>query len=626
MDKTTPKLVHVTRLDSFPVTRATYTDEGYLSDRPILTSTGIFEYKNKDGSTRRELRLPEEVFDPESLESYKGKPIVITHDAGLINRDNVQENQIGTILSNGERDGDDVRADIMIHDTKALKHCRFKELSLGYNLDLEEEPGEWEGQKYDAIQRNIRVNHLAVVREARAGDQARLNIDSRSDNTILTGGHRTMAKKKTRRKYNNDSILSPEQLQEAIAKYKAEQAALAAENQDEDPDEKAEELAKTEVVNPEADVQKNELNKDTDKPVPAPQNTAPQVLPPKKPAAPAPAKPAAPSIPLPSQDRPIQEKLDAVKHRRDLRDEKGDPKDLNEAMESIAEYDEEHDYYRDIIDTLLAERDFEKGKKADSAQEPIPDTETAEIGDEGKEDDEDCVDNKLDSEDAEIPFTDEEEVNDDADEEDPDDAFGDEDFADEDFADDEDEEEDPDLADPDLADPDLGDPDLADPDNEDDDDEEALPDYDLTDPDDEDEEEEPYPRLNQDSIDRAVRKEVQRRLAIAKVGQRLNMDGLETMSLRKAKRMVIKKVYPSVRLDGKSDAYINGMYNCCVKELKKHPRKDTAYQKRQMFNKVFNKDSQDFDDTDSAATARDKMIERQLERKPERHSVRAEKK
>jgi len=231
------------------------------------------------------------------------------------------------------------------------------------------------------------------------------------------------------------------------------------------------------------------------------------------------------------------------------------------------------------------------------------------------------VDNKLDSEDADTPFTDEEEVKED-DEEDTD-PFGDEDFADEDLTENEGEEEDPAF-----ADSDLGDPDSADPDNEDDDDEEALPDYDLTDPDidDADEEEESYPRLNQDSIDRAVRKEVQRRLAIAKVGQRLNMDGLETMSLRKAKRMVIKKVYPSVRLDGKSDAYINGMYNCCVKELKKHPRKDTAYQKRQMFNKVFNKDSQDFDNTDSAATARDKMIERQLDRKPERHSVRAEKK
>lgn len=31
---------------------------------------------------------------------------------------------------------------------------------------------------YDAIQTNIRVNHLALVAVARAGDDARLNMDS----------------------------------------------------------------------------------------------------------------------------------------------------------------------------------------------------------------------------------------------------------------------------------------------------------------------------------------------------------------------------------------------------------------------------------------------------------------
>ena len=77
----------------------------YLEDTPILTSTGIFEYTNPDGSIRRELRLPEEVFKPESLASYCGKPICITHDAGLITKDNVHENAVGTILSEGFRDG-----------------------------------------------------------------------------------------------------------------------------------------------------------------------------------------------------------------------------------------------------------------------------------------------------------------------------------------------------------------------------------------------------------------------------------------------------------------------------------------------------------------------------------------
>ena len=72
------------RIDSISIDGTYYTEEGYLVDHPIVTTCGIFEYKNEDGSTRRELRLPEEVFAKESLESYKGQPIIITHDAGEV--------------------------------------------------------------------------------------------------------------------------------------------------------------------------------------------------------------------------------------------------------------------------------------------------------------------------------------------------------------------------------------------------------------------------------------------------------------------------------------------------------------------------------------------------------------
>jgi hypothetical protein len=41
---------------------------------------------------------------------------------------------------------------------------------------LDETPGEYNGEKYDAVQRNIRVNHLALVPKGRAGN-ARLNLD-----------------------------------------------------------------------------------------------------------------------------------------------------------------------------------------------------------------------------------------------------------------------------------------------------------------------------------------------------------------------------------------------------------------------------------------------------------------
>ena len=218
-----PKLREVKRLDSIRLDRndSTYfTDEGYLVDHPILTSCGIFEYTNPDGSVRRELRLPEYVFDEESLKTYKGKPIIITHDAGVVDKSNVDREQVGTILSEGTRDGEDVRAEIIIHDTDAMKKSGLKELSLGYNLVLLEEPGVWNGEHYDAIQTQIVINHLAIVASARAGEQARLNIDS-SEKNLLRGGKKM--KTKNTRRIDGES-LTPEELEQAIKEYKAKRA------------------------------------------------------------------------------------------------------------------------------------------------------------------------------------------------------------------------------------------------------------------------------------------------------------------------------------------------------------------------------------------------------------------
>ena len=180
-----------------------------MIDHPILTRVGIFEYRRPDGSIRRELRLPEEVFAPESLASYKGKPVILTHEAGMIDSDNVQQEQIGTILSEGTQDGDNVRAQIIIHDARKLDYG-LRELSLGYSLDLEETPGEWQGQPYDAMQRNIRVNHLALVEKARAGDSARLNIDG--EDTQAEKGGNTMSKRK--------DGLTPEEIAQLVEEYK----------------------------------------------------------------------------------------------------------------------------------------------------------------------------------------------------------------------------------------------------------------------------------------------------------------------------------------------------------------------------------------------------------------------
>lgn len=159
--------------------KATLTDEGYLVDAPVVGRVGIQVYMNADGTKRRELRLPEEVFSADALASFAGKPITDEHPAEAVNASNAKALSVGVIKSDGQADGDNVTAQIVIHDAAVIDKIingKKRELSLGYMVKLDETPGVWNGQPYDAIQRDIRVNHLAIVPKGRAGN-ARLNID-----------------------------------------------------------------------------------------------------------------------------------------------------------------------------------------------------------------------------------------------------------------------------------------------------------------------------------------------------------------------------------------------------------------------------------------------------------------
>lgn len=169
----------VQRYDSYLlVAGAVKTPEGYLLDSPIVARTGIYTYANPDGSVRREYRPPEEVFAEDALASFKGKPITVLHPKnGRVTADTARRLTIGTIMSPAYRKDDtNLACDIIIHTPQEIKD--YRELSVGYTVELEETPGVTEnGETYDAVQHLIRCNHLAVVPSARAGRKARLNLD-----------------------------------------------------------------------------------------------------------------------------------------------------------------------------------------------------------------------------------------------------------------------------------------------------------------------------------------------------------------------------------------------------------------------------------------------------------------
>lgn len=170
-----------TRYDVISLDRATITPEGWIKDTPIVTRAGIFEYRRADGTIRKEFRPPEEVFDAASLESMAGIPVTTSHQGGLFHADHT-DGIVGSVISSGRRQDDkdeknyNVVAALVVHQPKGIGKKR--ELSLGYTLQrVDETPGEWNGQKYDAVQRGIRMNHIAFVERGRAG-VARLRMDA----------------------------------------------------------------------------------------------------------------------------------------------------------------------------------------------------------------------------------------------------------------------------------------------------------------------------------------------------------------------------------------------------------------------------------------------------------------
>jgi hypothetical protein len=201
--------------------RASVNEDGYLEDTPVVGRVGIQIYRNQDGSVRRELRPPEEVFNADSLATFKGKPITLGHP-GAVNAKNAKKHQVGTMMDIAQQHGDNLKVPIIIHADEAISRAttgKAKQLSLGYRLDLDETPGEWNGQPYDAVQRNIRINHLALVSKARAGDVATLNLDG--DEEITLDDDDNQPKGTTMQKIRLDSGLEYEAAAEVVVAFQA---------------------------------------------------------------------------------------------------------------------------------------------------------------------------------------------------------------------------------------------------------------------------------------------------------------------------------------------------------------------------------------------------------------------
>ena len=182
------------RYDSARV-KARFDENGFLVDTPVVARVGVQSYYQPDGTERREFRPASEVFKPESLASYQGKPITLGHV--FVNPENAKSVVVGAVSGAGFRQDSNVVVPLTVYDKESIERAKSGvagELSVGYSTVDVETPGwgsndtgeykldgEYASQddippewvRFDALQTNITVNHVAMVYEGTS--EARLS-------------------------------------------------------------------------------------------------------------------------------------------------------------------------------------------------------------------------------------------------------------------------------------------------------------------------------------------------------------------------------------------------------------------------------------------------------------------
>lgn len=166
------------------------TPEGFLLCLNVpIARTGTMEYGPKEtpldvGKNGKVLiyRDAAEVFKPETIASFEGKPVTIEHPSDFVDPKNWKTLAKGIVqnVREGDKDEDGEQqliADILVTDAEAIRLIKdgLREVSCGYEAEYDQ-TGDGKGK-----QTNIIGNHLALVKKGRAGESYSITDSYNSD-------------------------------------------------------------------------------------------------------------------------------------------------------------------------------------------------------------------------------------------------------------------------------------------------------------------------------------------------------------------------------------------------------------------------------------------------------------
>lgn len=178
--------IHHSFFDRQPVKGYEKTKDGFLIANVKVARTGIQIYSGREMGkptmdTVRVWRPESEVFDEDSVVTYVNRPVTDDHPTEMVDAKNWKKHAVGSTGGKIMRDGEFIALPMMIldHSAAAKVDEGKRELSMGYDAEIEWTSGTTpDGKQYDAIQRKIRINHMALVDAGRAGSECRIRDDA----------------------------------------------------------------------------------------------------------------------------------------------------------------------------------------------------------------------------------------------------------------------------------------------------------------------------------------------------------------------------------------------------------------------------------------------------------------
>lgn len=170
--------------------KITQTPQGGARIPASLMRAGVLEYKQPDGSMRREWTPSSEVFSPRMSNALRSLPVIVGHSA-WVTPSNYKTHVVGVVDADSTKRRDSfLDGMVSVQEQSALlltDSGELGDLSLGYSLKYTPGAGVVPagepdaGKRYDGIKSNIVPNHLALLRPGNARAEVGFRFDSKDD-------------------------------------------------------------------------------------------------------------------------------------------------------------------------------------------------------------------------------------------------------------------------------------------------------------------------------------------------------------------------------------------------------------------------------------------------------------